>query len=50
MKETQKSLSNPLYIDVDDLDNKDIHKLLSQYHKTKDKSIRDKSQLFLNFL
>lgn len=26
----------------DELDNKDIHKLLSQYHKTKDKIVRDK--------
>lgn len=34
--------TNPPEIDFEELDNKDIHKLLSQYHKTKEKNIRDK--------
>lgn len=34
--------TNPTEIDFEELDNKDIHKLLSQYHKTKEKNIRDK--------
>ncbi|MBI3590426.1 MAG: sigma-70 family RNA polymerase sigma factor [Candidatus Melainabacteria bacterium] len=33
---------NSTSTDFDELDSKDIHKLLSQYHKTKDKNIRDK--------
>jgi len=37
------SSTDPNLIDtVEELDNKDIHRLLTQYHKTKDKTLRDK--------
>ena len=37
-----RSLNLNLTNNNDDVDNKDIHKLLSEYSKTKDKTIRDK--------
>ena len=36
------SSTNSTSTDNGELDNKDIHKLLSEYHKTKDKNIRDR--------
>lgn len=37
-----RSLNTNLTNSDDDIDNKDVHKLLSEYNKTKDKAIRDK--------
>ncbi len=37
-----RSLNTNLTSNSDDVDNKDVHKLLSEYSKTKDKVIRDK--------
>lgn len=37
-----RSLNTNLTNSDDDIDNKDVHKLLSEYNKTKDKVIRDK--------
>lgn len=42
----QKNSQNSTAIDPDEFDNKDIHKLLIQYNKSKDKNIRDKIVLY----